>query len=159
MARRKALKWQKWETNHADAAILAAPRPVLRFHFCDGSLLQRPASENEHKTQDIPPAASLRITYTFNHKNPRLLQWAPTLQHSFLAFPFAHGWQNDPLVKLCFGFSNHTSFKKKNNNFKVPIMATSFFFFFLSGQILRWIKKESFQSLQRAYCFIKCCWH
>lgn len=62
MARRKALKWYKWETNHADAAMLLAPRSALRFHFSDGSLSQRPASENERKNQDFPPAAFLRIT-------------------------------------------------------------------------------------------------
>lgn len=59
MARRKALKWHKWETKCADAAALVAPRPMLRFHFRDGSLLQRPASENGHKEQDTPPAAFL----------------------------------------------------------------------------------------------------
>lgn len=61
MARRKALKWYKWETNHADTTMLSTPSPALRFHFSDGSLLQRPASENERKNQDFPPAAFLHI--------------------------------------------------------------------------------------------------
>lgn len=71
MARRKALKWYKWETNQADAAMLVAPRPVLRLHFCDGSLLQRPASENEYKKQDILPGAFLCMIPIFSDKtNP-----------------------------------------------------------------------------------------
>lgn len=111
MARRKALKWQNWETNHADAATLAAPRPELRFHFCDGSLLQRPASENEHKKQDSPPAAFLCVTYIFNHERKLI---ATMSNHSAEQLScLSHGSQNDPLFKLCFCISNHTSFKKK----------------------------------------------
>jgi len=126
MARRKALKRQKWETNHADATMLAAPRPALRFHFCDGSLLQRPASENEHRKQDIPPAAFLCITCIFNHKTEPIATMSTHLQSSLLAFPFAQTLRNDLLVKLCFGISNQTSSKKKNIYLKVQILATFF---------------------------------
>lgn len=108
MARRKALKWHKWETKCADAAALVALRPMLRFHFRDGSLLQRPASENGHKEQDTPPAAFLRITYILSNKTEKVTILSPTLQGSFLASPFVKAfvsaklssWSNLVLVFL-----------------------------------------------------------
>lgn len=115
MARRKALKWHKWETKCADAAALVAPRPMLRFHFRDGSLLQRPASANGHKEQDTPPAAFLCITYILSDKTEKVTILSPTLQGSFLASPFVKAFMSarmSPWSNLVLAFLTTAPLKK-----------------------------------------------
>lgn len=139
MARRKGLKWQKWETNHADAAMLAAPRPALRFNFCGGSLSQRLSSENEHKKQYIPPAAFLRITYIFNHKKPLIARMRTHSAEQLPCFPICPAMAEQPLGRtlFCFVLTFLTTPPLKKKKKKISKYQYWQLFLFSSGQILR----------------------
>lgn len=123
MARRKTLKWQKWEKNHADAGR----QTVLRFCLCDQSCKGQPVKMNtKRRTCHYLPSSVSQTALIINQKLLLCAEPSP-LPRSDRMTP----WY-EPLVKLCFGISNHTCFKKKH------FQSTNVGYLFLkTGQIFK----------------------
>lgn len=141
MARRKALKWHKWEMKRCGCCA-GGPQPCAGSRVCAGSLCEGCRWEQTqragHSTSCFPPChrqpePQSRKDYCYEANSVEQLSCFPVSPGS------SERWNNQPIGRSCFGVSNHTDFQKKKK-IKVQTPASGFL---LSCQILRWINPRN----------------